>query len=39
MNYSPILAPIVALVAWTLVMMVWMMVTRIAAMRRKGISL
>ena len=37
--YSPILAPVVALVAWTLVMMVWMMVTRFAAMRRKGISL
>ena len=37
--HSPILAPVVALVAWTLVMMVWMMVTRFAAMRRKGISL
>lgn len=36
---SPILAPVVALVAWTLVMMVWMIVTRFAAMRRKGISL
>ena len=39
MTYSPILAPIVALVAWTLVMMIWMTVTRFAAMRRKGISL
>ena len=37
--HSPILAPVVALVAWTLVVMVWMMVTRFAAMRRKGISL
>lgn len=37
--HSPILAPVVALVAWTLVMMVWMIVTRIAAMRRHGISL
>ena len=37
--YSPILAPVVALVAWTLVMMLWMIVTRFAAMRRKGISL
>ena len=36
---SPILAPVVALVAWTLVMMIWMIVTRFAAMRRKGISL
>jgi hypothetical protein len=39
MYYSPILAPVVALVAWTLLIMVWMMVTRFAAMRRKGISL
>ena len=37
--HSPILAPVVALVAWTLVMMLWMIVTRIAAMRRKGLSL
>ena len=36
---SPILAPIVALVAWTLVMMIWMMVTRAAAMKRQRISL
>jgi len=39
MNHSPILAPVVALVAWTLLIMIWMMVTRFAAMRRKGISL
>jgi hypothetical protein len=39
MNNSPILAPVVALVAWTLVMMVWMYATRFPAMRRKGISL
>lgn len=36
---SPILGPVVALVAWTLVMMVWMYATRFPAMRRKGISL
>ncbi|MGZ8285992.1 MAG: MAPEG family protein [Allosphingosinicella sp.] len=36
---SPILAPVVALVAWTLLVMVWMVVTRFAAMKRKGISL
>ncbi|HEX9965729.1 MAG TPA: MAPEG family protein [Allosphingosinicella sp.] len=36
---SPILAPVVALVAWTLLIMVWMVVTRFAAMKRKGISL
>jgi hypothetical protein len=37
--HSPILVPIVALVAWTLLIMIWMIVTRFAAMRRKGISL
>ena len=39
MYYSPILVPVVALVAWTLLIMIWMIVTRFAAMRRKGISL
>ena len=39
MEVSPILGPVVALVAWTLVVMVWMVVTRFGAMRRKGISL
>ena len=39
MHYSPILAPVVALVAWTLVMQVWMYAARIPAMRRAGISL
>lgn len=39
MNYSPILAPVVALVAWTLAMYVWMYATRLPAMRRAGISL
>jgi hypothetical protein len=39
MYYSPILAPVVALVAWTLLIMIWMMATRFAAMNRKGISL
>lgn len=38
MSYSPILVPVVALVAWTLVMLVWMYVARIGAMRRAGIS-
>jgi hypothetical protein len=36
---SPILAPVVALVAWTLLVMAWMMASRFAAMKRKGISL
>ncbi len=39
MTHSPILAPIVALVAWTLAMMIWMMVARVAAMKRHNISL
>jgi hypothetical protein len=39
MNQDPILAPVVALVAWTLAMMVWMYAVRFPAMRRKGISL
>lgn len=39
MNHSPILAPVVALVAWTLVMQIWMYATRFPAMRRKGIDL
>jgi hypothetical protein len=39
MPYSPILAPVVALVAWTLAMFVWMYATRLPAMRRAGISL
>ncbi|HEX8580024.1 MAG TPA: MAPEG family protein [Allosphingosinicella sp.] len=39
MESSPILAPVVALVAWSLMMMAWMYATRFPAMRRKGISL
>ena len=37
--HSPILLPVVVLVAWTLLVMIWMVVTRFAAMKRKGISL
>jgi hypothetical protein len=37
--HSQILAPVVALVAWTLVMQMWMYATRIPALRRKGIDL
>ncbi|HEU0311082.1 MAG TPA: MAPEG family protein [Sphingomicrobium sp.] len=39
MQYSPLLAPLVALVAWTLVVMTWMAVTRFAAFRQMGITL
>lgn len=38
MPYSPILAPVVALVAWTLIVMFWMLVTRFAEFRRLGIT-
>ena len=39
MPYSPILAPVVALVAWSLVVMFWVYFTRFPAMKRAGISL
>ena len=39
MEYSPLLAPLVALVAWTLVVMAWMAVTRFAAFRKMGVTL
>ncbi len=39
MNYSPILAPLVTLVAWTLLVMLWMVIARSAEMRRLGMTL
>ncbi|HVF36580.1 MAG TPA: MAPEG family protein [Sphingomicrobium sp.] len=39
MDYSPLLAPVVALIAWTLVVMVWMAATRFAAFKKMGITL
>ncbi len=39
MDYSPILVPVVALVAWSLLMMLWMAATRLPAMKKAGISL
>ena len=36
---SPMLGPVVALVAWSLVMLVWMNATRLPALKRAGISL
>ena len=39
MTHSPILAPVVALVAWSMLMMIWLYAVRFPAMRRKGISL
>ena len=39
MEYSPLLAPVVALVAWSLVLMLWMAATRLPAMRKAGLGL
>ena len=38
MSYSPILVPVVALVAWTLIVMVWMATARRMEFRRLGIN-
>lgn len=38
MHYSPILAPIVALVAWSLIMLLWLAVARRKAFAKMGIS-
>ena len=37
-HYSPILAPVVALVAWTILVMLWMVITRFAEFKRLGIT-
>src|SRR3954466_15080717 len=39
MSYSPILAPVVALVAWTLLVMLWMIIRRGREFRRMGVTL
>jgi hypothetical protein len=36
--HSPILAPVVALVAWTLVMLVWLVIKRAPALKQAGID-
>ena len=38
MNYSPIVAPVVALVAWTLIVMLWMFVARRKAFAAMGVN-
>ena len=38
MEYSPILVPVVALVAWTLIVMLWMLVSRAVEFRRLGVT-
>jgi len=37
--HSPILAPVVALIAWSLVMLLWAVVTRLPALKAAGIDL
>lgn len=37
--HSEILAPVVALIAWSLVMMIWMMAIRMPALRKAGIDM
>ena len=37
--YSPILLPVVALVGWTIIMLIWALMARGAEMRRIGIDL
>lgn len=37
--HSPILAPVVALVAWSMLMWTWMYITRIPAIRRQRMKL
>lgn len=39
MEYSPILVPVVALVAWSVIVMLWMFATRLPAMKKAGITL
>lgn len=39
MTYSPLIAPVVALVAWTLVIMAWMALTRFATFKKMGVTL
>src|SRR6476660_54923 len=38
-GYSPILVPVVALVAWSILVMLWMFVARFSAFRKAGITL
>lgn len=38
MDYSPILVPVVVLVGWTLLIMLWMAATRLPAMKKAGID-
>ena len=37
--HSPILAPVVVLVAWSLIMLIWMVASRLPAMKAAGIDI
>jgi hypothetical protein len=37
--HSEILKPVVVLIAWTLVMLVWMVLTRLPAMKASGVDI
>ena len=39
MTYSPLLGPIVALVAWSILILFWMVIVRLPAMKKAGIDL
>ncbi len=39
MEYSPILRAVITLVAWSLVMLIWLMAMRIPALRKAGIDI
>src|SRR6476661_666715 len=39
MDFSPIIIPVVALVGWTLLIMLWMLVARFGAFKRMGVTL
>lgn len=39
MEFSPIIVPVVALVCWTLLIMLWMLVARLGAFKRLGVTL
>jgi hypothetical protein len=39
MTHNPLLGPVVALVAWSLVMLLWMVISRLPAMKKAGVDL
>lgn len=38
-THNPLLGPVIALVGWTIVMLLWMLVTRLPAIKKAGIDL